>query len=171
MILFPLEFAQVGCTLKFWKCYWGSLFLKWILVIYTKQMSWSVCFRMAKFVWFKPRNSSSFYLSVAKFSVMNTCICRYKKFKLTVKLKLRLFLVMHIFCIGLVFLFIGSSISGSWRRKWQPTPVFLSGEPRDWEAWWATVHRVTKSQTWLKWLSMNACINGPYTLNSKSAMF
>ena len=25
-------------------------------------------------------------------------------------------------------------------------------------AWWATVHRVTKSQTWLKWLSMHTCI-------------
>ena len=25
--------------------------------------------------------------------------------------------------------------------------------PMDREAWWATVHKVTKSQTWLKWLS------------------
>ena len=24
----------------------------------------------------------------------------------------------------------------------------------DWGAWWAPIHRVTKSQTWLKWLSM-----------------
>ena len=24
-------------------------------------------------------------------------------------------------------------------------------------AWWATVHRVTKSRTWLKWLSVHAC--------------
>ena len=32
-----------------------------------------------------------------------------------------------------------------WRRKWQPTPVFLPGEPRDGGAWWAAVyglHRV-----------------------------
>ena len=41
-----------------------------------------------------------------------------------------------------------------WRRAWQPTPVFLLGEsPMDRGAWWATVHRVTKSRTWLKWLS------------------
>ena len=26
-----------------------------------------------------------------------------------------------------------------WRRKWQPTPVFLPGNPRDSGAWWATV--------------------------------
>ena len=32
-----------------------------------------------------------------------------------------------------------------WRRKWQPPPVFLPGESR--EAWWATIHRVTKSWT------------------------
>ena len=28
----------------------------------------------------------------------------------------------------------------------------------DKEAWWATVHRITKSQTWLKQLSTHACI-------------
>ena len=27
--------------------------------------------------------------------------------------------------------------------------------PMDREAWWSTVHRVTMSQTWLKWLSMH----------------
>jgi len=32
-----------------------------------------------------------------------------------------------------------------WRRKWQPTPVFLPGESQDREAWWATVHGVAKS--------------------------
>ena len=33
-----------------------------------------------------------------------------------------------------------------WRRKWQPTPVFLPGKfPRG--AWRATVHGVTKSRT------------------------
>ena len=31
-----------------------------------------------------------------------------------------------------------------WRRKWQLTPVFLSGKPMKRGAWWATVHRVTK---------------------------
>ena len=36
-----------------------------------------------------------------------------------------------------------------WRRKWQPTPVFLPGNTMDRGAWWATVHGITKSQTWL----------------------
>ena len=35
-----------------------------------------------------------------------------------------------------------------WRRKWQPTQVFLPGNPMDRGAWWATVHGVAKSQTW-----------------------
>ena len=34
-----------------------------------------------------------------------------------------------------------------WRRAWQPTLVFLPGESLDRGAWWATVHRVTKSWT------------------------
>ena len=42
-----------------------------------------------------------------------------------------------------------------WRRKWQPTPVFLPGEshgsclenPMDGGAWWITVHGVAKSRT------------------------
>ena len=35
-----------------------------------------------------------------------------------------------------------------WRRKWQPTPVFLPVENSvDRGAWWATVQGVTKSQT------------------------
>ena len=31
-----------------------------------------------------------------------------------------------------------------WRRKWQPTPVFLSGNSMDKGAWWATVHVVPR---------------------------
>ena len=34
-----------------------------------------------------------------------------------------------------------------WRRKWQPTPVFLPGNPRDGGALWAAVYGVTPSQT------------------------
>ena len=34
----------------------------------------------------------------------------------------------------------------SWRRPWQPTPVFLPGKSPDRGAWWATVW-VTKSLT------------------------
>ena len=40
-----------------------------------------------------------------------------------------------------------------WRRKWQPTPVFLPGESRD---WWATVYGVAQSRTRLKWLSSSS---------------
>ena len=34
-----------------------------------------------------------------------------------------------------------------WRRKWQPTPVFLLGIPTDRGAWWATVHVVSESDS------------------------
>ena len=40
-----------------------------------------------------------------------------------------------------------------WRRARQPTKVFLLGESHGQRACWATAHRVTKSQTRLKWLS------------------
>ena len=33
-----------------------------------------------------------------------------------------------------------------WRRKWQPTPVFLFGEFHGQRSLWATVHKVSKSQ-------------------------
>ena len=43
-----------------------------------------------------------------------------------------------------------------WRRAWQPTPVFVPGQSYGQRSlWWATVHRVTKSQTGLKQLSMH----------------
>ena len=53
-----------------------------------------------------------------------------------------------------------------WRRKWQPTPVFLPGEPRDGGAWWAAVYGVAESRTWLKRLSSNlitCCISLLFT--------
>ena len=31
-----------------------------------------------------------------------------------------------------------------WRRKWQPTPVFLLENPMDRGAWRATVHRIAR---------------------------
>ena len=40
-----------------------------------------------------------------------------------------------------------------WRRKWQPTPVFLLENPRDGGAWWAAIYGVAQSRTRLKWLS------------------
>ena len=42
-----------------------------------------------------------------------------------------------------------------WGRKWQPTPVFWPGKSHGQR--WATVHRVSKSQTWLKRLRTHAC--------------
>ena len=38
-----------------------------------------------------------------------------------------------------------------WRMKRQLTPVFWPGNPMDRGAWWATVHLVTKSRTWLSY--------------------
>ena len=35
----------------------------------------------------------------------------------------------------------------SWRRAWQPTPVFLQENSMDRRVWWATVDGVVKSQT------------------------
>ena len=40
-----------------------------------------------------------------------------------------------------------------WRRKWQPTPVFLPGEFQGRGAWWAAVCGVAYSRTRLKWLT------------------
>ena len=36
-----------------------------------------------------------------------------------------------------------------WRRKWHPFQYSCLENPMDRGAWWATVHRVTKSWTWL----------------------
>ena len=52
-----------------------------------------------------------------------------------------------------------------WRRKWQPTPVFLPGEsqgqgslenPGDRGAWWAAAYGVAQSRTRLKQLSSSS---------------
>ena len=43
-----------------------------------------------------------------------------------------------------------------WRRKWQPTPVFLPGESQGWGAWWAAIYGVAQSQTRLKQLSSSS---------------
>ena len=34
-----------------------------------------------------------------------------------------------------------------WKRKWQPTQVFLPGESQGWGAWWAAVYGITQSWT------------------------
>ena len=43
-----------------------------------------------------------------------------------------------------------------WRRKWQPTPVFLPGESQDGGAWWAAIYGVAQSRTRLKRLSSSS---------------
>ena len=43
-----------------------------------------------------------------------------------------------------------------WRRKWQPTPVFLPGESQGWGAWWAAVYGVAQSWIRLKRLSSSS---------------
>ena len=46
-----------------------------------------------------------------------------------------------------------------WRRKWQPTPVFLPRESQGRGAWWAAVYGVAQSRTRLKWLSSSSKTN------------
>ena len=43
-----------------------------------------------------------------------------------------------------------------WRRKWQPTPVFLPGDSQGQGAWWAAVYGFAQSQTRLKRLSSSS---------------
>ena len=45
-----------------------------------------------------------------------------------------------------------------WRRKWQPSPVFLPGESQERGTWWASVYGVTQSRTRLKRLSSSISI-------------
>ena len=44
----------------------------------------------------------------------------------------------------------------NWRRKWQPTAVFLSGESQGWGSLVAAVYGVAQSRTRLKWLSSSS---------------
>ena len=47
-----------------------------------------------------------------------------------------------------------------WRRKWQPTPVFLPGESQG--TWWASVYGVAQSRTQLKQLSSRSSSSNTY---------
>ena len=51
-----------------------------------------------------------------------------------------------------------------WRRKWQPTPVFLPGDPRDGGAWQAAIYGVAQSRTRLKRLSSSSSIVFPWSI-------
>ena len=53
----------------------------------------------------------------------------------------------------------GSVPGSGWssrERNGNPLQYFCLGNSMDRGAWWATVHRVTKSWAWLKWLSTQA---------------
>ena len=55
-----------------------------------------------------------------------------------------------------------------WRRKWQPTPVFLPGESQGWGIPVAAVYGIAQSQTQLKWLSSSSSSSKHMTRCSKS---
>ena len=46
-----------------------------------------------------------------------------------------------------------------WRRKWQPSPVFLPGESQGQQSLVGCRHGVTQSRTRLKWLSSSSSIH------------
>ena len=50
-----------------------------------------------------------------------------------------------------------------WRRKWQPTPVFLPGESQGRGDRWAAIYGVAQSQTQLKWFSSSKTYKTIYT--------
>ena len=55
-----------------------------------------------------------------------------------------------------------------WRRKWQPTPVFLPGESQGRGAWWVAVYGVAQSRTRLKRLSSSS---SSHSLNAQQSQF
>ena len=59
---------------------------------------------------------------------------------------------------------------GPWSRKWQPTPVFLSGKSMERRALWATVHGVAKSWTWLS-MHMHMCAHTHTHTHTHSHLF
>ena len=59
-----------------------------------------------------------------------------------------------------------------WRRKWQPTPVFLPGESQGRGSWRAAVYGVEQSRTRLKWLSSSSkCITWERSAKVSTAHF
>ena len=58
-----------------------------------------------------------------------------------------------------------------WRRKWQPTPVFLSGESQGWKAWQGAVYGVAQSRTQLTRLRRSRSIGLSYLYRYKRFMF
>ena len=54
-----------------------------------------------------------------------------------------------------------------WRRKGQPTPVFLPGES---QRQWAPVYGVAQSRTRLKWLSSSMLLQNLFLCNCKTGL-
>ena len=50
-----------------------------------------------------------------------------------------------------------------WRRKWQPSPIFLPGKSHGQRSWWVSVHGVSKESDTTKQLNSNHIY---YTLDS-----
>ena len=48
----------------------------------------------------------------------------------------------------------------TWRRAWQPSPVFLLGESHEQKSPAGYNHRITQSQTQLKWLNNAVIVSG-----------
>ena len=57
------------------------------------------------------------------------------------------------------------------KRKWQPTSVFLLGNPVDRGAWWAAVYGVAQNWTRLMWLSSSRGPQGHLWSNKTGAHF
>ena len=58
-----------------------------------------------------------------------------------------------------------------WEWAWQPPQYSCLENPRDSGAWWATVHGVAKSWTWLKLLSTHAHVGSCMYLSLPSLVF
>ena len=64
-----------------------------------------------------------------------------------------------------VILGLGRSLGGG---HGNPLQYSCLENPMDRGAWWATIHRVTKSQTQLKWLSTHACTRADVQIQRKT---
>ena len=66
--------------------------------------------------------------------------------------------------VGKVMSLLYNTLSWLVIREGNGTPLQYSclENAMDGAAWWAAVHRVAQSRTWVKWLSMHVCIGGGY---------
>ena len=131
-----------GAPLLWYSLFWASLFTfqkpwpPWILSLIPqtkKTASFSLFLQLASVTpWLCPTHKTTLGFSGDSSGKEPTCQCRRCK--------------RHGFdpWVGMIL----------WNRVWEPTRVFLPGEPHGQRSLGATVHRVAKSWTQLKWLSM-----------------